>query len=170
MRMISAGSKGPRFAERACSETHHQIWVAVVLGKVVDGDDVRVVELGDNACLTLKARQKVGVFHKGRMHHLDGDVAIQRRVVGLVDRGHTSLAQLFDDAIRAYVFAVCEGHGCTPSKQSYALRSGVQSLIALYRLWVNKSKTVCKAGVKEGPERCPGPWSQLFVCQSRHTG
>jgi len=100
-----------RLERLAFNKFHHQEWLPEMISEVVDRNDVGVVELGDHLCLPLEPPQELGILHKGGMHYLDGDVAVQRRMVRLEDRSHSALAELLDDPIRADVFAWLEGHG-----------------------------------------------------------
>ncbi len=45
-----------------------------------------------------------------RREELDGDVAIEPRVMGLIDDAHPALAELADDAVRTELCTGLEGH------------------------------------------------------------
>ena len=64
------------------------VGAAVLLARVDDADDVRVVELGDRARLAAEALELVGVRRDVAVHELDRDLALERRVEGAVDRRH----------------------------------------------------------------------------------
>jgi len=66
----------------------HQIGLAVVLAVVVDLDDVGMLQCGDRAGLALEAGDKLRIAREGE--HLDGDQALQGRLVGLVHGGHAA--------------------------------------------------------------------------------
>ena len=44
---------------------HHQVGASLVFRKIINGDDVSVLEFCNDPCFALKARQEVRVFHKG---------------------------------------------------------------------------------------------------------
>ena len=71
-----------------------------------------MLELGDHPRLAREAREEGGILTEGRMQDLDRDVAVERGVIGLVDRGHAALAELLEDAVRADILTVGERH-CT---------------------------------------------------------
>ena len=89
---------------------------AVVGTEIVDGEDVRVIELGDGLGLALETREPIGVGGHRLRQHLDRHIAIEPLVVRAVDHAHPALADLLDDAV------VAEGGadhfvppaGCTP--------------------------------------------------------
>jgi len=89
--------------ERArLDELHGDIAQVAFLAKVVDGQDVGVIEPSDGLGLTGEAHSKARLVGKVGWQHLEGHVAIQRRLVGFVHRGHAPLANLLDDAILSH--------------------------------------------------------------------
>jgi hypothetical protein len=75
---------------------------AILLAIVIDRQNVMVLQLGDRAGLTLETRLelRIGVI----VHDLDGDKAIQRGLVGFVDRGHAAATDDLDQMILAQAF------------------------------------------------------------------
>jgi hypothetical protein len=55
-----------------------------------------MLEPGDDLGLALEAHQEAGIFAERRMQHLERHVAVERRVVGFVNRRHAPLPKLFD--------------------------------------------------------------------------
>ena len=49
----------------------------------------------------MKRARKRGVVGPLRVHHLQGDLAVQRQLAGQVDGAHTALAELLDDLVAA---------------------------------------------------------------------
>ena len=78
---------------------HYQVRATLVFGKIINWDNVGMFQLGNHARLALEARKEVWIFHKGRMQSLDRHVTIQRRVVSLEHRRHTTLAKLLQHLI-----------------------------------------------------------------------
>jgi hypothetical protein len=62
----------------------------VRLTEVVDGQDVRVTKPGRRARLTSKPFEEARLVGQRLPHDLDRDVAVEGRVVGLVDRSHAA--------------------------------------------------------------------------------
>ena len=73
----------------------------VVRADVVNLADVRMVETGDGARVTLESPPPVGVGGELGGQHLDGDVAAQTRVVCLPHFTHSPCAKEADDLIWA---------------------------------------------------------------------
>ena len=86
--------------ERASLQVAHHD-VRRVVGKVVDGKHVRVFQPGHHPRLALKARHRLWVLGDRLPDDLDGHKAVHTRLVGAVHRRHPSLADLFDDLVRA---------------------------------------------------------------------
>jgi len=72
-----------------------------VRAELVNGKDVRVVELGDRLRLSLETCETVGVLSHRFMEHLDRHIPIEPLIVGAVDHAHSALADLLDDAVVA---------------------------------------------------------------------
>ena len=60
------------------------------LPELMDGDDVRVVELGHGAGLAAEAVHEGGVHADLQREELDGDEAVERDLPGLEDRAHAA--------------------------------------------------------------------------------
>ncbi len=88
------------FFERAGLDvTHHQVEPVVGLARVIDGKDVGVFELGNDPGLPFEPRAEFPSLAHLLGQDLDGHVTIRGRVISLVDGGHTTDADLFQDAI-----------------------------------------------------------------------
>ena len=59
----------------------------------VDGGDVRVVEAGEDLRLPLEPGEPIRVSGKGVGQDLQGDIAVELRVVGLSDLSHAPLSE-----------------------------------------------------------------------------
>src|SRR5207247_2361074 len=68
--------------------------------EAVYGPDVRMVERGQHARLSLEAGQAFWIAHESRGKNLDGDVAAKPRVVSAVHLAHAALAEQRADLIR----------------------------------------------------------------------
>ena len=82
----------PIFERFPLDVTHDQIGIAVMLGKIVDGDDVGMFQSGDDFGFARKAAQKRFIIFEGGVQHFDGHMAIQSGMVSFVDRGHAPFA------------------------------------------------------------------------------
>ena len=76
-----------------------------------DGDDVRVVERGDDLGFPPEARQTVGVSRESVGKNLQRNITIQFRVACAVDLAHPAGAEHRDDFIGAEARSGGEGHG-----------------------------------------------------------
>jgi hypothetical protein len=71
-------------------QLHHQVIGAVVVADVVKRADVRVVEVGDRACLALETGADFRVRGEVGRQHLDRDVTTQAGIPGAVDLAHAA--------------------------------------------------------------------------------
>jgi len=77
----------------AVDELHHDRLAPTLGDRVVDGDDVRVVQPGDGDGLAAEALGDHGVCRERRLEELDGDGARQQGVGGQPHLGHASLRE-----------------------------------------------------------------------------
>ena len=82
-------------------------------------DDMGMIQLCHQAGFTLKTGSEIRVIVQIRVQHLECHIAIQPGMVCLINCGHSTLTQLFDNSIGTYIFTRCKRHSCTP-KTSYA--------------------------------------------------
>jgi hypothetical protein len=87
---------------------HHQEGSVAVPADVVERADVRMVQGGDGACFVLEA----DLVHRGqrRVHHFDGDGAVETGVARPVDFAHPASSDRRGDFIRAELLAGRERH------------------------------------------------------------
>ena len=81
-------------AQVAVREERHRV-VRQSVGRAPDGedaDDVRMLEPGDGARFVLEAATADLVGKGFGQHHLDRDLALERRLLGQVYRGHAAMA------------------------------------------------------------------------------
>ena len=83
----------------ALEQLHGQERHAAVLADLVDGDDVVVLDLGGGAGLAQEAFAGDLALGHLRQHGLEGDGALQLRVLGQEDHPHAALAQQLQDAV-----------------------------------------------------------------------
>ena len=99
---LRTGSAPPAdaFAQRlAFEQLRHDVRGALVVTRVVDREDVGMVEQARGARLLLEAAQPVGVGREGGGQDLDRHIARQARVAGAVDLAHSSRAQERGDLV-----------------------------------------------------------------------
>jgi hypothetical protein len=75
--------------------------VAVVGADVVDGDDVGVREAGERLRLAEQSGVRAGAAAAAAEEHLEGDLAIELRVVGGVDDAHAALTERAEHDVAA---------------------------------------------------------------------
>jgi hypothetical protein len=80
---------------------HHDVDQIVVLAVVDDGQDIRMVQLGDGFSFADEALAELGRAGLLRQQHLDGHKAIERGLARFEDRGHAAMPDGFDDVILA---------------------------------------------------------------------
>ena len=83
----------------AFEQLRHDVGRALVVTRVVDRQDVGMVELARGAGLLLEAAEPVGVGREGGGQDLDRHVARQARVAGAVDLAHSARAQESRDLV-----------------------------------------------------------------------
>ena len=98
----------------AVDEAHRQVEHAVRVARVVDRDDVRVLQAGRDGGLPLEAVAVLAVGGERRGEHLQGDRAAQLQVAGAVDDAHAAFADERVDAV------ACQ-HASDPSRDGCAL-------------------------------------------------
>ena len=70
-----------------------------VLADLVDLDDARVLELGDRPGLGPEPRELIGRGVGSGEDHLEGDIAVEAELAGLVNDAHATASQLLDKLI-----------------------------------------------------------------------
>ena len=103
---LKAGAKGLTF-----EQLHHHVGRILVIGKIVDGEDVRMAERGQGLRLPLEASQGVRALRQVLRQHLHGDEAIQARVLRLPDFAHAARAKGCQDFVRPESSSCLEGRG-----------------------------------------------------------
>jgi hypothetical protein len=88
-----------------------------MLGVIVNGNNVRMFELGNQPGFTLEACFKIGIFTKGWVKNFQRHIAVQCGVIGLIYRSHTTLAELFHDPIWTDVLTDVERHLLAPENK-----------------------------------------------------
>ena len=83
----------------AAQVLHREVGLPLVLAEVVDGDDVPVRQLAGGASLAEEALAQLGVGLDRGADDLQRDLALEQRVVGLVDDAHPTLPDLLEDPI-----------------------------------------------------------------------
>ncbi len=76
-------------------QLHDQIHQAVIVALVIDRDHVRVRQLRGAAGFALEATHEVEIASQVRAHDLHRDRTIQSQIVSPIDRGHSTLGNVF---------------------------------------------------------------------------
>jgi hypothetical protein len=86
---------------RPVEQLHGHVEQPVLLPEVVDGHDVRVVQQGGRLGLALEALERLVAPAEMDGERLQGDVALENGVVGLVHLAHRAAAELAHDPVLA---------------------------------------------------------------------
>ena len=86
---------------RALDQLHHQGVYAVGVFEPVDLRDVRMIERREHPRFSPEAGEAIGIAGDGGQQDFDRDLAIERRVAGLVDLAHPARADTRRELIRA---------------------------------------------------------------------
>lgn len=82
-------------------EPHHDIGWVVGSVEIVDREQVRVLQLGDEPRFALEPLPQGAVLEKAGVDHLDRDVPVHAGLVGAVDGGHAARSDGFGDLVGA---------------------------------------------------------------------
>ena len=77
---------------------------------IEDGNDVRMIEVGDGAGFGQVGFGGFGAIHQLAMRHLDGDEPLQLVVVGEIDEAEAALTEDFLDAVATDVLRLRGGN------------------------------------------------------------
>src|SRR5690606_27589756 len=95
---------GDAFLERAAGDVlRGQVVDAGVAADIVDGDQVRMLQLGGDPALAEEAAGELAVGRQRRRHHLQRHLAVERFLHGQEHRGHAALADRPDDPVTGNV-------------------------------------------------------------------
>src|SRR3990172_581902 len=117
----SAASLEHVFERAAFDVFHHDECETLGLAIVVDGHNVRMIELGDGARFALEALAELGILGEVRRENFDSDVALQAGLVGFVDARHAAFAQKLKDFVLAECAADQIVHDVASSFRSWDL-------------------------------------------------
>ena len=80
-------------------QLHDDEGAAIKLGDVVNCADVRVIQSGSSARLSLKTAERQWVMSDPIRQELERHEAVQAGILGFVNHTHSATAQLLDDAV-----------------------------------------------------------------------
>ena len=81
---------------------HRKVLLPVVLADLVDGHDVRMLQMGDRLGFGPEPLHHLGLGQlPGGEHQLDGDDAVQAFLVGLIDNAHAAARDDFQQLVVA---------------------------------------------------------------------
>ena len=81
----------------AIGELHQQVIEAVGFAKVIDGNDVRMIEPGKGLRLPHETLGELRVLLLFRRENLEGDEAVEQWLPRLIDHTHAAAAQAFEN-------------------------------------------------------------------------
>jgi len=98
--------KGPALFESivevaAGDVLHGNVVVPRLLIRVVDVNDVGMIQCGSGQSFLLEATSELTILGQEGGHDFDGDMAVERGLVGFVDGGHPTPPDFFQDAVFA---------------------------------------------------------------------
>src|SRR5262249_47238842 len=99
---------------RPLDELHDEKRSVVALLDAVDVRDVGMVQRRQDLRFAAEPRKTIRIVCNGGQQNLDGDAAIQLRIVRVIHSAHPAFTQLLDDAIRADA----AGHYCFLKRRS----------------------------------------------------
>jgi len=85
----------------ALDALHHDVGGSVVVAKVVNRDDIGVIEPACPSALLIEAGQHVGVPHESLGERLDGHLAADLFIDAAIDDAHASAAEHVDNLVLA---------------------------------------------------------------------
>ena len=85
--------------------------LAVMLADLVDGDDIRVLQVGRGFGLAQKACDLVRTGQGAGADHFEGHVPIQVRLPGLPDHAHAAAGDFFEKLVVAEILQMRPGIG-----------------------------------------------------------
>ena len=97
------------FQRHAIQKFHRDERLLVLLANVVNRADVRVVECGRGLSFALKAGECLRVTANFIRQELEGDEAVQPRVLSLIDHAHPATAELLDDEVMRDGWPIMDG-------------------------------------------------------------
>src|SRR5262249_32091717 len=89
---------------------HHEVRGAILLPDVVERADTRMIQLRDDARLTVEPLAELRIAGERLREDLDRDSAVEARVARLVHLPHAARAERREDFVRAEAAAGGEGH------------------------------------------------------------
>ena len=81
---------------------HHDEWLTLVLGNLMDGADVRVIERRGRPCLATESFDRTAIVGKACRQKLQRDLTAERQVVGQIHNPHAPAAKQRGQTIVAY--------------------------------------------------------------------
>ena len=100
-RRVERGARDDVLQRLPLAVLHRDVVGAVELAPVVDADDVRVLQAGRGGRLAPEALHELLILRKPRVQQFHRHLATEVRVLGAVHVGHSSRAELAQDAIAA---------------------------------------------------------------------
>ncbi len=111
----------------ALDELEHEIQDAVLVAVVEHLEDVRVLEPRHRACLLLEALAVAGIVGEEVGQDLDGDVAVERGVVGAVHGRHPAPSEPVHDAVGAEGHPLVDVHLSQPKSATHEMAAGARA-------------------------------------------
>src|SRR5688572_22216629 len=87
------------FQRHPFEQLHDDNWLAIVLFHFEDSADVRVIQRRDRSRLLLEPQQFLALAAARVLQHLQGNVAAETKVLGLVDNAHAASVDRSENAV-----------------------------------------------------------------------
>ena len=96
------GATGYPLGKRAAAhKAHNQVWLPMLLARVVDWHDRFMLEGGDRLGLSLETSSELSIVDEWPRQQLQGDITLETWVTRMQDRGHSASGDLFDNLVSA---------------------------------------------------------------------
>ncbi len=105
-----SGDQG--FESRSLQVLHGNEGLAILFAHLIDRADVRMIQRGCSARLTVESAQRLRVGGEPVGKELQGDEAAKRRVLRFIDDPHTTAAKLIHDVVMRDGLADKRGRIC----------------------------------------------------------
>ena len=96
---VHGPSRNAVLQRHTVQELHHDIRLTVFLADVINRADVRVIERGSRLRFSAEPFECLRVVDHIFGKELEGDEAMEPRVLGFVNHTHSTAAELLDDAV-----------------------------------------------------------------------
>ena len=143
--------------------------VVAGLAGLVDGDDVRMVQLARRPGFAQEALDLLGAVQQAGAGHLEGDLAVQLRIVRPVDRAERAAAQLAADLKAADGERLASGGSRGGRRGGSPARNRKDAFVGGQRVFVGRGTRV-RGSSRAGADSFAGGGEDELACRSACSG